>query len=88
MRRLLLLPLLIVATNILSNDEGKELHDESCISCHDSQTYTKFDSSIESHFDLRRQVSFCSVNLSTGWFPEEEESVISFLNFTYYNFTD
>lgn len=86
MQKLLMLVLLSLSASSFSNEEGKELHDESCIRCHDSQLYTRFESPIENHFDLKRQVSLCSSTLSTGWFPEEEESVIEFLNSSYYNF--
>jgi hypothetical protein len=66
-------------------EEGKELHDQSsCLRCHGSEMYTRDDRKVQDYSDLKRQVSFCSNNLSTGWFPEEEELVVDFLNKTYY----
>jgi hypothetical protein len=88
MKKILILAMLTISGTVIANEEGKELHDEACIRCHDSEIYTRFESRIENHFDLKRQVSFCSSNLSTGWFPEEEEAVIDFLNSTYYKFKD
>jgi len=84
----MLLALFTISANAPANEEGKELHDETCTRCHGGEIYTRFESRIESHVDLRRQVSFCSSNLSAGWFPEEEEAVVDFLNTTYYKFKD
>ena len=68
-------------------EEGKELHNESsCMRCHGSEMYTRDDRKALDYSDLKRQVSFCSNNLSTGWFPEEEELVVDFLNKTYYQY--
>ena len=68
-------------------EEGKELHNESsCMRCHGSEMYTRDDRKVLDYSDLKRQVSFCSNNLSTGWFPEEEQLVVDFLNKTYYQY--
>jgi len=68
-------------------EEGKELHNESsCMRCHGSEMYTRDDRKVLDYSDLKRQISFCSNNLSTGWFPEEEELVVDFLNKTYYQY--
>jgi hypothetical protein len=37
---------------------------------------------------LRSQVSACANNLGTGWFPDEEKSVVDYLNNQYYNFKE
>ncbi len=68
------------------NEEGKELHEESCIRCHGSEMYTRDNSKIQDHFGLRSQVSACANNLGTGWFPDEEKSVVDYLNQTHYKF--
>ena len=68
-------------------EEGKELHNESsCMRCHGSEMYTRDNRKVLDYSDLKRQVSFCSNNLSTGWFPEEEQLVVDFLNKTYYQY--
>jgi uncharacterized membrane protein len=41
---------------------------------------------IQNHFDLRSQVSACANNLGTGWFPDEEKSVVDYLNNAHYKF--
>jgi len=68
------------------NEEGRELHEESCMRCHGSEMYTRDNSRIQNHLDLRSQVSACANNLGTGWFPDEEKSVVDYLNQTHYKF--
>ncbi|MFP6775860.1 MAG: hypothetical protein VCA13_03740 [PS1 clade bacterium] len=85
---LLLAAFFFIGTNVFANDEGKELHSESCIMCHNDTMYTRLESKIENHYGLRRQVSFCSSNLGIGWFPDEEDAVVDFLNSNYYKFNN
>jgi len=89
MKTLLLTTLLLLSSAVFADvdkeDEGKELHDESCIRCHTSSMYTR-DNRKDSYAALRQQVSFCSQNFRTGWFPEEEKSVVDYLNKHYYKF--
>ena len=73
MKKILLLSILLAGT-AFANEEGGELHEESCVRCHDSGMYTRDNSKIQNHFDLRSQVSACANNLGTGWFPDEEKS--------------
>ena len=86
MKTLLLTTLLLSSSAIFANEEGKELHEESCIRCHGSEMYTRDNSQIQNHFDLRSQVSACANNLGTGWFPDEEKSVVDYLNGQHYKF--
>jgi mono/diheme cytochrome c family protein len=86
MKKLLLMTLLLSSNVIFANEEGKELHEESCMRCHGSEMYTRDNSKIQNNFDLRSQVSFCASNLGTGWFPDEEKSVVDYLNGQYYKF--
>lgn len=73
-------------------DEGKNLHDESCVNCHISQHnedfYTKDNRIVKDIFGLKSQVSRCVGFFNTGWFPEEEASVVKYLNTEFYKFTD
>jgi len=74
-------------TEVLSvNEEGRELHEESCLRCHGSEKYTRDDRKVQDHFGLRSQVSACANNLGTGWFPDEEKAVVDYLNQTHYKF--
>ncbi len=70
--------------------EAKELHDESCLNCHiflhDASFYNREDRKINNNFKLRAQVSFCVNNLNVEWFPDEQMSVVEYLNKTYYHY--
>ncbi len=87
MKKILLLSLLLSSVSF-ANEEGKEFHDEACIACHlikhDDDFYTRENTRMKDHFTLRSQVSRCAVNFSTGWFPDEEASVVDYLNDKYY----
>ncbi len=65
---------------------GQALHDSACVSCHDSEVYTRSDHRITSAESLRQQVQRCDANLELGWFDEEIENVSQYLNATYYKF--
>lgn len=92
MKTLLLTTALLASTATIANEEGRELHDESCVACHlvthDDAFYTRTHSNMNTHFDLRRQVSMCASNFELGWFPEEEKAVLDYLNSKYYKFKE
>ncbi|BAF61660.1 hypothetical protein [Candidatus Vesicomyidisocius calyptogenae] len=82
--------MLVASSNALSNDKGKELHKESCITCHivehNNTFYTRNNSRLHNHFDLRKQVSNCVNAFNINWLPDEEKSVVNHLNNEYYDF--
>ncbi|MDD5175541.1 MAG: cytochrome c [Sterolibacterium sp.] len=72
---------------------GQTLHDKQCISCHaqrfggdGSTIYTRAERKVHSLSALRQRVAYCSMQTNTGWFPEDEEQVASWLNQQYYKF--
>ncbi len=71
----------------------KLVADKDCAACHQrliggdgSRLYTRPDRKVTSLAKLAAQVSFCSTQLKTGWFPEDEEDVVAWLNHRYYHF--
>lgn len=67
--------------------------EQNCSRCHiakfggdGSKIYLRSDRHVTSPEKLRAQVSFCSTQLHTNWFPEEEEHVAAFLNQEFYKF--
>ncbi len=86
MKKILLISALLTTNITLANEEGKELHEESCVRCHGGEMYTRDNARVQNHFDLRAQVSVCANNTGAGWFPDEEKSVVDYLNKTYYKF--
>jgi hypothetical protein len=65
-------------------ETGKEYVDESCLSCHGVEMFNREESKIKNKFDLRRQVSYCVSHLDVDWFPEDEQSVVKYLNDNFY----
>lgn len=88
MRLLLMLNLLI--GTVFADEVGGALHDESCLACHifehDADFYTRETRKITNLLSLAGQVSRCSQAFSVGWFPDEEKSVVDYLNQQYYIF--
>lgn len=85
-----ILVLCIFGFNFLFANEGQELHQESCFSCHSAKHDKNFYSSrvnkkMKTLASLKSQVTRCSGAVGTGWFPEEEEAVTSWLNDSYYH---
>jgi len=87
----LLLGAALLTSTAFANEEGKELHDEACIACHviehDDAFYTRENSRLSDYAGLRRQTSMCASNFGVGWFPDEETSVVDYLNTKYYKFS-
>ncbi|MBF0264195.1 MAG: hypothetical protein HQL46_02915 [Gammaproteobacteria bacterium] len=84
---LILVAFVYPLTNAYAN-EGRELHNSKCLSCHQTEAYTRANHKVKSSLDLGRQVSMCSQNLNTEWFPDDEKEVVNFLNDNFYHFTN
>ena len=71
-------------------ENGKTLHQESCVSCHmmadHSALYSRKERKVDSLHRLGGQVSACTQALDIAWFPEDEKDVVDYLNTTYYHF--
>jgi hypothetical protein len=93
MKKLLLTVALLANTIAFADiEEGEELHTETCVTCHiathDEKFYTRENSKMHNHFDLRSQVSNCISAFDVDLFPDEEASVVEFLNTQYYKFEE
>jgi len=75
-------PALVLA----DTEDGKELHGESCVRCHDSGNYTRENRKVTSLPALGTQVRMCKNNLGLTWFDDEVNDVIGYLNKEYYHF--
>jgi cytochrome c peroxidase len=71
----------------------KSFNDKNCNACHarkfggsGEEMFTRPDRKVTSLALLAAQVARCNSNLSAGWFPEDEENVVSYLNQKYYHF--
>jgi len=65
---------------------GQQLHNKSCVKCHDSSVYTRKDRFVANKDSLKNQVQRCNVNVGAQWFDEDVADVTDFLNTTYYKF--
>ncbi len=98
----LLICLLFIASNsyaeVFKNADtvsGKALVDKNCISCHaqsfggdGSSIYTREYRKIKTSKGLLAQVRNCNTMIGLKWFEEEELNAASYLNKTYYKFTE
>lgn len=66
--------------------DAASFHQSNCMSCHGTEVYTRDDRRINSLSALEAQVARCDANLSTKLFPQELDSVVEYLNTSYYNF--
>ena len=85
----------IISTSSFAGDmkRGKELHDENCMSCHQSLKggdgsgiYTREDRRMESYAGLTKQVNRCKTSLGVSWPEHQIDDVITYLNTTFYKF--
>ena len=74
---------------------GATMHDKDCVACHvrraggdGTRMYTRTDRKVTTAEKLKAQVAVCNAELSTGYFPEEEEHIAAYLNLRYYHFKD
>ncbi len=102
MKTLLISCLLLIANNgyaeVFKNADtlsGKALVDKNCISCHaqsfggdGSSIYTREYRKIKTSKGLLAQVRNCNTMIGLKFFEDEELNVASYLNKTYYKFTE
>ena len=74
-------------------NNGKELHDSNCTSCHISMQggdgsgiYTRENKRIESHPALIKQVKRCRDSLGMPWPENHVDDVVEYLNSSFYKF--
>lgn len=74
---------------------GQKLIEKNCISCHASSyggdgsaIYTREDRKVQTSQGLLAQVRNCNTMLGLKWFEDEELNVASYLNNTYYKFSE
>ena len=77
---------LLAGQTVADVERGQQLHNESCVKCHDSAVYTREDRFIANRDALKTQVQRCNVNVGAQWFDEDVADVTDFLNTTYYKF--
>jgi hypothetical protein len=69
-------------------DQGKKLHGDHCVRCHNTSVYTRKNRMIKSYESLKTQVQRCATNLDKPWFDDEVDAVAAYLNANYYLFKE
>ena len=102
MKSLIFFCLLLIASNGYAEPfqkadalAGKALVDKNCISCHaesfggdGSAIYTREYRKVKTSKGLVAQIRNCNTMIGLKWFEDEELNVASYLNKTYYQFTE
>jgi len=65
--------------------EGKVLHDAHCLSCHNTEVYTRENRMISGLDSLKKRIQHCATNTNVLWFEEEMEAVATYLNENFYH---
>lgn len=66
--------------------DGKTLHEKNCVSCHQADIYKRDNRKVKSFPSLATAVENCNTQLGTGWFPEDVDAVVDYLNKQHYKF--
>jgi len=66
----------------LNAKEGREVYiDANCQKCHGlDEQYDAKKNTVKDHFRLKKWVSSCMTYFGHSWFPEEQKSVVVYLN--------
>jgi len=84
---LITLLLLNAPAHAFDSENGKALHNESCVRCHDDSMYTREDKKTKSYSLLRERVVQCEIMAELIWFEEEIDDVTAYLNESFYHFS-
>lgn len=83
---LMLVALPASAADPADPQEGRQLVDSNCNSCHQSEVYTRKNRRVKDLDQLRTQVRRCEFSLDLRWFDDQIENVTNYLNEQYYKF--
>ncbi len=75
-----------LSTQAADAKNGKALHDENCMRCHDTGVYTREDRRVTSLEGLSKQVERCELTLELRWFEDDKADVTGYLNDSFYHF--
>ncbi|MGB1801148.1 MAG: c-type cytochrome [Gammaproteobacteria bacterium] len=84
--KLLVLFSLSFSAQAVDIENGKKLHNEGCVRCHDETMYTREDRAINNFDELHKRIRNCEIMTDMTWFDEEIDDVAAYLNQTYYRF--
>ena len=85
----ILLGVLLGASSLLSNDagNGKDLYFKAkCQECHTPEDYISEKRKVKDFAKLQWRVKRCGFTMGAGWFDEDIDDVVKYLNENYYKF--
>lgn len=83
---LIILLSLSFSAQAIDIENGKALHDEGCLRCHNETKYTRKDRLINSFDELHKRIRNCELMTDMTWFDEEIDDVAAYLNEAFYHF--
>ena len=79
-------PLFLTPVLAVDLKNGKSLHDENCLRCHNESKYTREDRMIKNFQQLHERIKQCELMAELTWFDEEIDDVAAYLNDQFYHF--
>jgi len=83
---LTIIPFLVTPVLAVDLENGKSLHDENCLRCHDESKYTRKNRIVKSFQQLYERIKQCELMAELTWFDEEIADVTAYLNNQFYYF--
>ena len=83
---LVLIPFLLTPALAVDLENGKSLHDENCLRCHDESKYLSKNRIIKNFQQLHERIRQCELMAELTWFDEEIDDVAAYLNNQFYHF--
>ena len=83
-----LLAIFITSALVYGEDlnNGRQLHEENCMRCHQPDIYIRDNRKIKTFIQLKKRVQQCELANDLAWFDDEISDVVAYLNATYYLF--
>ena len=83
---LTIIPFLVTPVLAVDLENGKSLHDENCLRCHDESKYTRKNRIVKNFQQLYERIKQCELMAELTWFDEEIDDVAAYLNDQFYHF--
>ena len=83
---LTIIPFFMVPVLAVDLENGKSLHDENCLRCHNESKYIRKNRMIKNFQQLHERIKQCELMAELTWFDEEIDDVAAYLNTEFYHF--
>ena len=83
---LTIIPFLVTPVLAVDLENGKSLHDDNCLRCHDESKYTRKNRIVKNFQQLYERIKQCELTAELTWFDEEIADVTAYLNNQFYYF--